>query len=68
MYQQDLIILNTEFFNINRKKCDCMVLFISNNFIRTYSFETTNYLTINYQQYNYVNNVVKKYLLEWRMV
>lgn len=28
-----------------------MVLFISNNFIRTYSFETTNYLTINYQQY-----------------
>lgn len=46
-----------------------MVLFIINNFIRTYSFETTNYLTINYQQYNnYVNNVVKKYLLEWRMV
>lgn len=46
-----------------------MVLFISNNFIRTYSFEITNYLTINYQQYNnYVNNVVKKYLLEWRMV
>lgn len=46
-----------------------MALFISNNFIRTYSFETTNYLTINYQQYNnYVNNVVKKFLLEWRMV